>query len=135
MPIKEKSVETLDKLFKKKLSIPSYQRPYKWSTKHVGQLIDDVIKHQNKSAYRIGTVVLYQEKLSSQLEIVDGQQRLITVSLILHCLNKDINPDNNIGLLDHEFANDISFRNITNNYAIIEQKLRTLTKDEKITLR
>ena len=53
-----------------KLCIPNYQRPYKWSIKNVNQLIDDVLLHRDRSAYRIGTLVLHHEE--NQLNIVDG---------------------------------------------------------------
>ena len=32
----------------KNLTIPFYQRPYKWTTKNVNQLIDDIFLHKNK---------------------------------------------------------------------------------------
>ena len=60
-------------------TIPPYQRPYKWTTKNVNQLIDDVLLHNDKTAYRLGTVVIHR---NGSLNIVDGQQRLYTLSLI-----------------------------------------------------
>ena len=41
------------------LKIPSYQRPYKWTTKNVNQLIDDILIHKEKSEYRLGTLVIH----------------------------------------------------------------------------
>lgn len=69
-------------------SIPEYQRPYKWTTENVLQLIDDVreaiITGKEKKIsdikYRIGTVVLHADK--AKLNIVDGQQRFLTINLI-----------------------------------------------------
>src|SRR5690554_2349122 len=79
-----------------RLTIPDYQRPYKWGIKNVNQLIDDVLLHRDKSAYRIGTVVLHRDKdKTSELEklnIVDGQQRCITLLLIAMAF-KDHLPD------------------------------------------
>ncbi len=60
-----------------KLIIPSYQRPYKWSAKNVNQLINDLITFRNKEQYRLGTLVLHNN------EIVDGQQRIITLCLLI----------------------------------------------------
>ena len=60
------------------LAIPDYQRPYKWTTQHVNQLLGDVANHRNKSAYRLGTVVFHEEKGENnegKKNIVDGQQR------------------------------------------------------------
>lgn len=60
------------------LTIPEYQRPYKWTKKNVEQLIDDILTFKSKSSYRLGSLVLYNS------EIVDGQQRTITLALLLH---------------------------------------------------
>ena len=40
------------------IRFPTYQRPYKWETKNVIQLIDDIIVHKGKSAYRLLTLFL-----------------------------------------------------------------------------
>lgn len=71
------------------LTIPDYQRPYRWSVKNVNQLIDDILLHSdsNKSAYRLGTLVLHREP--DKLNIVDGQQRTITILLILKALKEN----------------------------------------------
>lgn len=60
-----------------KFEIPEYQRPYKWNSKYVLQLITDLVESQNKEEYRLGTLVLHEN------EIVDGQQRIVTLALIL----------------------------------------------------
>ncbi len=68
------------------LQIPHYQRPYRWQEKNVLQLLEDIYGSwkQVKSAYRIGSVILHDKnKDGSQLEIIDGQQRITTLILIL----------------------------------------------------
>ena len=60
-----------------KFVIPEYQRPYKWTAKNVNQLISDLITFRNKKQYRLGTLVLHNN------EIVDGQQRIITLVLLI----------------------------------------------------
>ena len=64
------------------LRIPEYQRPYKWTEKNVNQLIDDMRDNLEKSAYRIGTLVIHNNKVEGKLDIVDGQQRTITLFLL-----------------------------------------------------
>ncbi|MDF4739628.1 DUF262 domain-containing protein [Vibrio parahaemolyticus] len=54
--------QTIAQLLEQKLTIPEYQRPYKWQPKHVNQLIDDIFNHRTKLCYRLGTVVLHQGK-------------------------------------------------------------------------
>ena len=63
-----------------KLDIPNYQRPYKWTTINVLQLIDDIYNNKDKSAYRLGTLVIHDD--DKKWNIVDGQQRTITLILI-----------------------------------------------------
>lgn len=79
------------------LTIPDYQRPYKWTTRHVNQLLTDIaIAHQRKkTTYRLGTVVFHAENIKDNKgstvvikNIVDGQQRTITFMLIVLALIK-----------------------------------------------
>lgn len=46
-----------------KLTIPNYQRPYKWTAKNVIQLLDDIIdaRNHNKEVYRVGTLILHHD--------------------------------------------------------------------------
>ncbi|HHF1369156.1 TPA: DUF262 domain-containing protein, partial [Haemophilus influenzae] len=100
-------------VFDLKLSIPDYQRPYKWTVKNVQQLIDDLLTHfRDSKVYRIGTIVLY--KNGGKSEIVDGQQRLTTLSLLLYKLGKK-----DILFLNEEFNHSISKFNIFENYRFI----------------
>jgi len=63
------------------IKIPKYQRPYKWSLTNIHQLLDDIITFKAKPAYRLGTVVYHQEE-NGILNVVDGQQRTLTLILI-----------------------------------------------------
>jgi hypothetical protein len=66
------------------LAIPQYQRPYKWTSRHVGQLFSDIGAFRDKTSYRLGTVVFHLD--DRQKNIVDGQQRTITLMLAVHAL-------------------------------------------------
>ena len=93
--------------------IPPYQRPYKWSTKNANQLLDDIelAMAENKEMYRVGTLILYKNP-QSQFEIVDGQQRSITFSLLLTALG-----EKGINLLEQNVSNNKHNRfNIINNF-------------------
>ena len=109
----------IEDVFDLKLSIPDYQRPYKWTVKNVQQLIDDLLTHfhHQKQVYRIGTVVIH--KNGEIFDIVDGQQRLITLSLLLYYLN-DQNKPSNKSLLDETVTHTVSENNIINNYNFIK---------------
>ena len=132
--IAEAKVITLTDLYKlENLKIPEYQRPYKWTEKNVNNLIDDIISNKNKSEYRLGTLVLHQKQKNDDYEIVDGQQRIITIALILFALNKNkeellrywenLNKLFENKLLEHKFDNPISQKNIYKNYQLIKQRI------------
>ncbi len=107
------------------LKIPEYQRPYKWTIKNVNQLIDDILHFSDKKAYRLGTIVLHKDEDKNN-NIVDGQQRTITLLLLAMALKKK--PEE-IKLPDWEFTNSITQYNIQNNYNEIMRRLRDF--DEK----
>ena len=69
-----------------KLRIPHYQRPYSWEPATALQLLDDIREAMEDSdlhdvPYVLGAVILHNT--SQSLDVVDGQQRLLTLHLIL----------------------------------------------------
>lgn len=128
-----KIIKVRDLLTNDSLQIPSYQRPYKWTPKNVNQLIDDILIHKEKSEYRLGTLVVHREKDNKKtLNIVDGQQRTVTLTLIAFAIIQKENITreeekalNNLDqeLLSLSFASDISKANIQNNYKQIQRRI------------
>lgn len=107
------------------LVIPDYQRPYKWTAKNAIQLLEDIVeaKNENKETYRVGTLILHQE--GEAYNIVDGQQRTITFSLLLKALGADT-----IKFLEQPLANNpFNIRNIPNNYRILERRVNSIIDD------
>lgn len=74
--------------------IPIYQRTYSWTERECRQLWDDIIRtgsNDNVSAHFVGSIVyieqgLYQVSNQSSLLVIDGQQRLTTVTLLIAAL-------------------------------------------------
>lgn len=69
------------------LTIPNYQRIYCWGERHVKCLLDDVFEHISSAGdtpYRLGTLILHAH--NGHYDIIDGQQRLITLALLLSVL-------------------------------------------------
>lgn len=69
-----------------KFEVPKHQRDYSWTDIEVDELFHDIESSQNKSspAYYIGMLVLVEPRNSSgRYQILDGQQRLTTLTLIL----------------------------------------------------
>ncbi len=111
-----------------RLVIPEYQRPYKWTAKNTNQLLDDIEEamNANKEVYRVGTLILHLDK-DDCYNIVDGQQRIITFSLLLNCLG--LAP---ISFLDQKVSNNqFNLHNIINNHRAIERRISKLTVDDK----
>lgn len=129
-------VKKIGMLLVQRLAIPSYQRPYKWQQKHVNQLIDDVLTHQNKQSYRLGTVVLHRDMLKpayeGELDIVDGQQRLLTLTLL--CSVLDQSGEFSTPLLEQSFASRTSINNLEHNAKVIENRLVGLNYNERKSL-
>ena len=78
--------------------IPIYQRTYSWTEPQCHQLWDDIIRTGNDdgiSGHFIGSIVyiergLYQVSSQTPLLVIDGQQRLTTISLILEALARHL---------------------------------------------
>ena len=96
-----------------KLRIPSYQRPYKWNRKHIRNLFYDLRDAMGKKEYQIGSVILHEN--DRYLDIVDGQQRLISISLFLHLLDDLGNYKGANQLLSAEFG-EMSCYHASENY-------------------
>ena len=62
-------------------SIPRFQRPYSWGVQQLEDFWDDVVIESNDD-YFIGAVVVFPG-LGESLDIVDGQQRLTTITVAL----------------------------------------------------
>ena len=89
-----KSINEIFSNPKTKFLIPDYQRPYSWTTDHCETLWadfkefafpnDDVESFdEDKDEYFLGTILTFNDNGCSQQEVVDGQQRLITLLLLL----------------------------------------------------
>lgn len=109
------------------LTIPEYQRPYKWNVKNANQLLDDIEEamNSNKEVYRVGTLILHLDK-EGKYDIVDGQQRTITFSLLLDCLEQG--P---IAFLHQSVSmNQFNMHNVINNHRALKRRLTKLLVDD-----
>lgn len=78
----------LSKIFSKDFDyyVPSYQRPYAWTEEETGTLFDDLYdfyKSEENDNYFLGSIVLIKEDDKPHADIIDGQQRLITLTILL----------------------------------------------------
>lgn len=74
--------------------IPSYQRPYAWEEQQAQELLTDFIEamDNNDDVYFLGSIVLIKEPHKPLSRVVDGQQRLTTLTIILSIL-RDLTTD------------------------------------------
>ena len=130
-------IVTVDELLNENLKIPEYQRPYRWSTESAVTLVTDSYSAfvDKVSEYRIGSVVLHREvdeNNLNKLNIVDGQQRLTTISIMFFVFDeliKDGGYADKLKLLDEKY-NELSSNAIVNNLEIIRRKINEIDKNQ-----
>ncbi len=112
---------SINDLLAMNLGIPSYQRPYKWTVHNIEDLLNDITnaisdseRYGGSFKYRIGTIIVHKD---STYEIVDGQQRVISLAL----LKLFLEPNYWCSILDREFSNKITQGNIRANYRYIQE--------------
>ena len=75
-------------------SIPTYQRPYAWTTAEAGELFEDLklamdtADMNEESPYFMGSIVLVKDPARPDADVVDGQQRLTTLTILI-CVLRD----------------------------------------------
>lgn len=119
--IKLQSIQDLLNI--KKLRIPPYQRPYKWTKKNIDELLTDIdvalekqkeLSNQNFK-YRIGTVLLHNNIEDKTLDVIDGQQRIVSFYL----LQKYLNPKKT-DFIDMKLEDNNTKFHLCENYAVIK---------------
>jgi len=106
--------------------IPIYQRTYSWTEKECRQLWEDIVRcgsNDEIAVHFVGSIVYIERGLSqvthhSPLLVIDGQQRLTTVTLLLAALAELV--------VDEEPFDGFSQRKITNYYLVNPEE-----KDER----
>lgn len=125
------AIKSTSQILEQNLSIPFYQRPYRWTTENILQLLEDVQKSkaEGKLEYRIGSAIFYYRSPNGQLEIVDGQQRLTTTLLIATVAGRGNFPaKSNLRYPANSVAS------IRENYKFIEGWINENTSDNGATL-
>ncbi len=77
--------------------IPPYQRPYAWTRDQASELFDDLydfFEKEPEDSYFLGSIVLIKDEGKPQAEVIDGQQRLTTLTILLATLTSLLTGDN-----------------------------------------
>jgi len=76
-------------------NIPLYQRSYRWEVEHAEDLLDDLVtamgeeeKLDDLDPYFLGSIVLVKKKHEPEAEVLDGQQRLTTLTILVAALRQ-----------------------------------------------
>lgn len=135
-----KGIIPVEELLKyENLKLPIFQRPYKWNTTHVSQMIEDIVFFKNKKSYRFGTIVLFLDE-NGEYNIVDGQQRTITLLLLVKAIITNIEKYKNTilikklnqllpKLISFQFNSEISKQNIQQNYREVKRSVSRFDED------
>jgi hypothetical protein len=84
--------KSIKEIFQSDYVVPLYQRNYAWTDEEIHQLLRDIYENYQKDSsgnYFIGTLVVLKRK-NGDFEVIDGQQRLTTLSLIAKKLDKSL---------------------------------------------
>lgn len=127
MKANETKVEDFLSSNKTQFVIPVYQRNYDWTTGQCKQLLDDILEVGNNkkmNAHFIGSIVyvhddVYTASRIKELTIIDGQQRLTTLTLIYLALYRLALDIEDVGL-----QNEICETYLINKFAPEEEKLK-----------
>ncbi len=97
----------LSKIFSSEFDfdIPPYQRPYAWTEEQTGKLFDDLYEAYNdrdlsEDNYFLGSIVLIKDEASPHADVIDGQQRLTTLTIFLSVLASRL-PEGGAELRDY----------------------------------
>ncbi|GAA7749490.1 DUF262 and DUF1524 domain-containing protein [Helicobacter pylori] len=113
-----KLLDFIGKSQEKQFVIPIYQRVYSWEKEQCKQLWDDIIKtggNDQMNGHFIGSIVFVHDGIYTtnynELLIIDGQQRLTTITLLFIALRDHLNDED-------EFLKKFSCQKIQNRYLI-----------------
>lgn len=107
------STKNIEELFNLPLSIPDYQRIYCWDDKRITNLWNNLVEMPN-SEYHMGAIILHHS--GDKYDIIDGQQRLVTLTLILQVIGNESSP-----LLKEKFGLKEARENVANSKYVINR--------------
>lgn len=126
-------IKSINELLKMEIDIPDYQRPYKWTIQNIEELLGDISTAINEAGlyrtpfkYRVGTIILHENE-HGIFDVVDGQQRIISLLLIKQCIETEVKCP----ISKKKFFNKITQTNIHDNYMFIREWFSLKNKDDK----
>ena len=119
--------------------IPRWQRRFSWGSNEITRLIEDLLAVARSGKHHYGgSLITFEEPkrpeeltLRTFFQVVDGQQRLTTISIILACIAEKLGPGGQIGSWSPELIRSQFLEchgGVTENY----RKLRLQNGDEEV---
>lgn len=89
----------LSKIFSKEFNyyIPAYQRPYAWTEEETETLFDDLLdfyQTEKVDNYFLGSIVLIKDEDKPKADVIDGQQRLTTLTILIAVIASYLTGEN-----------------------------------------
>jgi uncharacterized protein with ParB-like and HNH nuclease domain len=133
---------TIQNLFGSNIyKIPDYQRGYAWEKVQVNDLLNDLENVENGKSHYTGTMVIIMKGEKKQTgekftvyEVIDGQQRLATISILLFCVYEELKAISK-NMLSKEIIEKYGepekiAENILQKYIITERIQRLILNDD-----
>lgn len=90
--------------FKKQFQVPPYQRDYAWRRENIDDLFDDLTEAMDMgSQHYLGTFILARSEGSAVHQVVDGQQRLTTLTILLDALVDAVDDEKTRIIFESQF--------------------------------
>lgn len=116
----------------KRFIIPVYQRNYSWKVENCRQLYDDLVKLSinGRNMHFFGSLVSVYNGISEEFLIIDGQQRVTTISLLLLAIH-NVLKEGKLVAEDKKLINKVYNKYLIDEYEPTEKriKLKTVNKD------
>ena len=117
---------------KKQYCVPRYQREYSWEINEISEFMEDILSQINlvnesdieNKEYFFGSILLVGDLNGSkkELEIVDGQQRFTTITILLSALAKIFSDNDEESLANNVWKYIMTKDDDDNSYAILKNE-------------
>jgi uncharacterized protein with ParB-like and HNH nuclease domain len=115
-------------------SIPAYQRPYAWTTDEASELLADLLSFlgdgsqsiTDANPYFLGSIVLIKNENIPDSDVIDGQQRLTTLTILLSVLQNLVSSENSSRVTQYIYQEGNTFEGTDDRY-----RLKLRERDEK----
>ena len=124
MKVEARNMTISNVLGKGKFIIPDYQREYDWDDENIEEFLEDIKDSAIEDNYFIGHMVFKGDFAGNTFEVIDGQQRITTITILLCCIRDrflELNEENMAEAIHNKYIFSIDLDN--KSYAILENRM------------